>query len=124
MPELPDIALYLHALGLRIVGRHGQRARLASPFLFRSIDPPLDAVVGNAIAGVRRLGTRLVVEAEGGLFLIFHLLIAAGRADGYWWTGRCRVCSGRIGRGRPTSSSGGGEDEVPFLAAGPPYEQM
>lgn len=76
MPELPDILLYLHALRPRIVGRRVQGVRLASPFLLRSIDPPLSAIEGRAIVNLHRLGKRVVIEAEGELFLVFHLMIA------------------------------------------------
>jgi formamidopyrimidine-DNA glycosylase len=76
MPELPDIALYLHALEPRIVGRRVEDVRLASPFLLRSIDPPLDAVRDRYIVGLQRLGKRIVFEREDELFLVFHLMIA------------------------------------------------
>jgi formamidopyrimidine-DNA glycosylase len=76
MPELPDILLYLHALRPRIVGQQVTGVRLASPFLLRSIDPPLDAVVGHAVVKLHRLGKRVVIELEGELFLVFHLMIA------------------------------------------------
>lgn len=76
MPELPDIALYLHALQPRVVGRRVTGVRLASPFLLRSIDPPLSAVQGRTIVGLQRLGKRIALEAEGELFLVFHLMIA------------------------------------------------
>jgi formamidopyrimidine-DNA glycosylase len=76
MPELPDIQLYLHALRSRIVGRRVTGTRLASPFLLRSIDPPLTTIEGRTIEGLHRLGKRVVVEAERELFLVFHLMIA------------------------------------------------
>jgi formamidopyrimidine-DNA glycosylase len=76
VPELPDILLYLHALESRIVGQRVIAVRLASPFLLRSVDPPLSAVEGRRVVGLRRLGKRVVVEAEGELFLVFHLMIA------------------------------------------------
>jgi len=76
MPELPDILLYLHALRPRVVGHRVIRTRLASPFLLRSIDPPLMAVEGRVILDVHRLGKRVVFEAERDLFLVFHLMIA------------------------------------------------
>jgi len=76
MPELPDILLYLHALRSRIVGHAVQQVRLASPFLLRSIDPPLNAIVGRTIVALHRLGKRVVIEGDGELFLIFHLMIA------------------------------------------------
>ena len=76
MPELPDILLYLHALQPRIVGRRVAGVRLASPFLLRSIDPPLPAIEGRTIVGLQGLGKRIVLEADGGMFLVFHLMIA------------------------------------------------
>jgi formamidopyrimidine-DNA glycosylase len=76
MPELPDVLLYLHALNSRVVGQRINRARLASPFLLRSTDPPLAAVEGRKVVGLRRLGKRIVIELDGELFLVFHLMIA------------------------------------------------
>src|SRR5688572_11919896 len=76
MPELPDVLLYLHALQPRVIGQRVTRVRLASPFLLRSIDPPLPAIEGRRIVALRRLGKRIVFEAEGDLFLVFHLMIA------------------------------------------------
>jgi len=76
VPELPDILLYLRALEPRIVGQRVTAARLASPFLLRSVDPPLSAIEGHRVDGLRRLGKRVVVEADGELFLVFHLMIA------------------------------------------------
>jgi formamidopyrimidine-DNA glycosylase len=76
MPELPDILLYLRALEPRIVGHPVTGVRLANPFLLRSIDPPLTAIEGRAVTGLARLGKRIVIEAEGELFLVFHLMIA------------------------------------------------
>ena len=76
MPELPDIELYLHALQSRIVGRRLDRIRLASPFLVRSFDPPIDHANGRQVIALRRLGKRLVWQLEGDLFLVIHLMIA------------------------------------------------
>lgn len=76
MPELPDIELYLHALRPRILNRRLERIRLASPFLVRSFDPPIDAAFGKTVVGLRRLGKRLVWQLEGDLFVIIHLMIA------------------------------------------------
>jgi formamidopyrimidine-DNA glycosylase len=76
MPELPDILLYLHALEPRIVGHRITGVRLATPFLLRSVHPPLAAVERTTIVGLRRLGKRIVIEADNDLFLVFHLMIA------------------------------------------------
>ncbi len=76
MPELPDVTAYLEALEPRVVGEPLERVRLASPFLLRSVSPPLGAAEGRRVTGLRRLGKRLVLELEGGLFLVLHLMIA------------------------------------------------
>jgi len=76
MPELPDITIYLDALAPRIVGQPLARARIVSPSLLRTVDPPLSAAEGRKVVGLRRLGKRIVWEMEGQLFLVFHLMIA------------------------------------------------
>jgi len=76
VPELPDIELYLHALRPRIAGRRLHRIRLASPFLVRSVDPPITSAEGKLVTGLRRLGKRVVWEMEDDLFLVIHLMIA------------------------------------------------
>ncbi|HWC75534.1 MAG TPA: DNA-formamidopyrimidine glycosylase family protein [Gemmatimonadales bacterium] len=76
MPELPDITIYLNALQARIVGQPLERARIVSPSLLRTVDPPLAAAEGRTVVGVRRIGKRIVWEMEGNLFLVFHLMIA------------------------------------------------
>jgi formamidopyrimidine-DNA glycosylase len=93
VPELPDILLYLHALRSRIVGHAVRKVRLASPFLLRSIDPPLSAVEGRTIMALHRLGKRVVMEAEGELFLVFHLMIA-GR---FRWRPPGTTIPGKVG---------------------------
>jgi len=85
MPELPDITIYLEALAPRIVGQPLERARIVSPSLLRTVDPPLGAAEGRKVVGLRRLGKRIVWEMEGGIFLVFHLMIAGRfkwRAEG------------------------------------------
>ena len=76
MPELPDILLYLRALESRVVGHPISGIRLASPFLLRSVDPPLSSVTGHTITSLSRLGKRIVFELENDIFLVFHLMIA------------------------------------------------
>jgi formamidopyrimidine-DNA glycosylase len=97
LPELPDIELYLHALKSRIVGRRLDRIRLASPFLVRSFDPPIDQAHGKAIVALRRLGKRLVWQLEGDLFLVIHLMIA-GR---FRWAADTRAAEGAEGSDQP-----------------------
>ena len=76
MPELPDVTVYLEALERRILGATLQRVRLLTPFLLRSVDPPLSALAGKRVMGLRRIGKRLVIALEDDLFLVIHLMIA------------------------------------------------
>jgi formamidopyrimidine-DNA glycosylase len=76
MPELPDVDVYVAALAARIVGTTLETVRLGSPFLLRTVTPPVAAVENTTVAGVRRLGKRVVIALEGDLFLAIHLMIA------------------------------------------------
>jgi formamidopyrimidine-DNA glycosylase len=78
VPELPDIETYLACLRPRVVGQMLEAVRVVSPFLVRSVDPPIDEAQGRAIRTVSRLGKRLVFELDGDppLFLVLHLMIA------------------------------------------------
>jgi formamidopyrimidine-DNA glycosylase len=76
MPELPDIAAYLSALEPRIVGRPLERVRLASPFLLRTAQPPLESVESRTVRELRRIGKRIAIGVEGDLWLVLHLMIA------------------------------------------------
>ena len=76
MPELPDITVYVEALERRILGQALERVKLASPFVLRSFEPPLEAVNGRAVRGLRRIGKRIVLDLGDGLFVVLHLMIA------------------------------------------------
>ncbi len=76
MPELPDVTVYIEALEERIVGQALQKVKLASPFVLRSFDPPLDAVNGRVVRALRRVGKRIVLELDDALFIVVHLMIA------------------------------------------------
>jgi len=92
MPELPDVTVYVERLEDRLAGRALQRLRLLNPFVLRSVAPPLDAVAGRKVKGVRRMGKRIVFELEGALFLVLHLMIA-GRLR---WLAKDKKPPGRI----------------------------
>src|SRR5881392_346831 len=76
MPELPDILAYITALEPRIVGQPVERVRLASPFLLRTIQPPVADVAGRTVIELRRIGKRIAIGVEGDLWLVLHLMIA------------------------------------------------
>jgi len=76
MPELPDITAYLHALEPRIVGKPLERVRLASPFLLRTVKPPVTDAEGRTVRELRRIGKRIAIGLDGDLWLVLHLMIA------------------------------------------------
>ena len=88
VPELPDITVYVEALASRVAGAVLEQVRLASPFLLRTVEPPLEACRGRRVTGVRRLGKRVVIGLDGELFLAVHLMIA-GRL--HWGCGGASV---------------------------------
>ncbi len=76
MPELPDVTVYVEALGRRVTGRVLERARVVSPFVVRTAVPPLATVEGRVVEAVTRHAKRIVLELAGGLFLAVHLMVA------------------------------------------------
>jgi formamidopyrimidine-DNA glycosylase len=76
MPELPDILAYISALEPRIVGQPMKQVRLASPFLLRTVKPPLESVEGQTVREIRRVGKRIAIGVEKDLWLVLHLMIA------------------------------------------------
>lgn len=76
VPELPDVVVYCEALDRHVVGRPLTRVRLGSPFVLRSVTPPLESIAGRTVIAVRRLGKRIVLDFGDERFLVFHLMIA------------------------------------------------
>jgi len=76
MPELPDVTIYVEALERRIVGQPLTGYAILNVFALRSVEPPLDVVVGRVVRAVRRLGKRIVIEFDDELHLVVHLMIA------------------------------------------------
>ncbi len=76
MPELPDVVVYVEALQERLRGQQMRSVRLNSPFLLRSVNPPLEDACGRLVVDIRRVGKRIVIEMEGQLYLVLHLMIA------------------------------------------------
>ncbi len=76
MPELPDITAYLSALEPRIVGQSFTHIRIASPFLLRTVQPSIEEIEGHTIRSLRRIGKRIAIEFDNGLWLVLHLMIA------------------------------------------------
>ena len=93
MPELPDILVYLESLETRVLNRTLEHLRIKSPFVLRSVDPPVREVEGKRVTGLRRLGKRIVFGLEDDLFVIVHLMIA-GRLR---WRNAKAMIPGKLG---------------------------
>ena len=93
MPELPDIQVYIEALERTVLGQRIEGIRVASPFLVRSIEPPVARFKGRRVTGFKRLGKRIVIGFDGDYFLVLHLMIA-GRLR---WKKKGAGLPGRIG---------------------------
>ncbi|WP_260706849.1 Fpg/Nei family DNA glycosylase [Edaphobacter flagellatus] len=76
MPELPDIAAYITALEARVLGQPLEQVRIASAFLLRTVQPPIAAVEGHTVRGLRRVGKRIAFGFDNGMWLVLHLMIA------------------------------------------------
>src|SRR6185369_10002412 len=76
MPELPDISVYVERLDAKVRGDTLKRVRVMNPFLLRTAVPPISSAEGRKVVGIERLGKRIVIALEGGLFLVIHLMIA------------------------------------------------
>ena len=92
MPELPDVTVYRERLQAILAGQSLASVRIRSPFLLRSVAPPIDALVGRTLQHVERLGKRLVFDFGDAHFLVLHLRIA-GRLQ---WHPRSKKLGGRI----------------------------
>ena len=76
MPELPDVTVYIDTLRPRILGREIIAARVLNPFVLRTVTPPLSGAAGRRVRSISRLGKRIVIGAEDGLYIVIHLMIA------------------------------------------------
>jgi formamidopyrimidine-DNA glycosylase len=93
MPEMPDIVVYIERLRPRVEGQVLESIQLISPFLLRTVLPPVEQAEGRSVVGLRRIGKRIVFALDGDLFLVLHLMIA-GRLH---WKPRGARPPGRIG---------------------------
>jgi formamidopyrimidine-DNA glycosylase len=93
MPELPDVTVYCEAIARRTRGQVLEHVRIASPFLLRSVTPPIRESEGKKVVGVRRVGKRIAIELEDDYFLVLHLMIA-GRLH---WKKKGAKVPGKIG---------------------------
>jgi formamidopyrimidine-DNA glycosylase len=93
VPELPDVELYLHALAPRVLGQRVEAVRIGNPFILRTYDPPITAIVGQTVNSLRRVGKRIVLGLDDALFVVVHLMIA-GR---FRWRESGAAIPGKVG---------------------------
>jgi formamidopyrimidine-DNA glycosylase len=77
VPELPEVEITARRLGRAMAGTRVESALAPGMVTMKTFDPPLEALSGAEVHGVRRAGKMLVVEA-GELALLVHLM-SAGR---------------------------------------------
>jgi formamidopyrimidine-DNA glycosylase len=78
MPELPEVEITARLIGDAVRGTRVESAMAPGINALKSYDPPLDAIETRHIEGVRRRGKLFVIDFEGGLSLLVHLM-SAGR---------------------------------------------
>jgi formamidopyrimidine-DNA glycosylase len=76
MPELPDVTIYIEALEKRILFQRLENLRIVSPFLLRSVEPPVASAIGKTVLELRRIGKRICIGLEDEIWLVLHLMIA------------------------------------------------
>lgn len=110
MPELPDVVAYIHALEPRIVGQVVERIRLNSPFVLRTVQPGIAEIEGHRVLELRRVGKRIALGVDGGLWLVIHLMIAGRlhwRARGVKLAGRQNLAAVDFASGSLTLTEAG-----------------
>ncbi len=75
MPELPDLTVYREAIARRTLGQQLRGIRLRSAFVLRTVEPGVAALAGRTVTGVRRLAKQLVLDLEGELHVVLHLML-------------------------------------------------
>jgi formamidopyrimidine-DNA glycosylase len=93
MPELPDVTVYVECIESKTAGRSIERVRIASPFVVRSVEPPVYEVEGKTVRNVRRIGKRIAIGVDDDLWIVIHLMIA-GR---FRWLEPDAKIPGRLG---------------------------
>jgi formamidopyrimidine-DNA glycosylase len=76
VPELPDITVYVEALTARILKQRLIAVRILNPFVLRTFDPPISQASDRDVVAVGRIGKRIAIGLDGGLFIVIHLMIA------------------------------------------------
>ncbi len=76
MPELPELEVMREILSARVLGRPIGAARALRPGILRTVEPPLETLVGRAFTRVARRGKHLILTCGDDLHLVLHLMVA------------------------------------------------
>jgi len=112
MPELPDITVYIEALEARILNQTLESVRIHTPFLLRTAEPPVSAAEGQRVAELRRVGKRIAIGMEDGVWLVIHLMIAGRlhwKARGAKLAGKNALAAFDFGNGSLTLTEAGSQ---------------
>jgi formamidopyrimidine-DNA glycosylase len=82
MPELPEVEITARLIGDAVSGARVESALAPGINALKTFDPPLSAVDGESITGVRRIGKHVIVDVGADLSLLVHLM-SAGRLQLY-----------------------------------------
>ena len=93
MPELPDVTVYVETIASHVLGRKLEKLRITNAFVVRSVDPPIYEIEGKTVRAVRRIGKRIAIGFDDGLWMVIHLMIA-GR---FRWLKPGAKIPGRLG---------------------------
>jgi formamidopyrimidine-DNA glycosylase len=78
MPELPEVEITARRLSSALQGAEVESALAPGMVAMKTFEPPLETLEGRAVTGVRRIGKMPIIEFEGDLALLIHLM-SAGR---------------------------------------------
>jgi formamidopyrimidine-DNA glycosylase len=93
VPELPDVTVYVERIAERVKDRVLENVRFASPFVLRTVTPPIRDAYGKRVRDVTRLGKRIVLHLDDELLIVIHLMVA-GR---FRWGERGAKIPGKLG---------------------------
>jgi formamidopyrimidine-DNA glycosylase len=78
MPELPEVEITARRLSTALAGAEVESAMAPGLVTMKSVEPPLEALAGQRIERVRRVGKLPIIEFSDQLSLLVHLM-SAGR---------------------------------------------
>lgn len=95
MPELPEVEIVTRLLGRAAAGAEVESALATGISTLKSFDPPLSSLAGRRVAGMRRRGKHLIVDFDGDVSLLIHLM-SAGRFQLFEKRGSIRDKTSRL----------------------------